>query len=391
MRSVLLVAYYYPPANWSGALRPSRFARYLPEYGYQPEVVSEHNVEADGRWMALSSRLLGKVEGGLRRYGEHLDWIEPATRKGRQLVAECNPGVVYSTAPPFSAHLVALRLKREFGLKWVADFRDPLIGNAFRTGRLGGFYDKSLERATFEHADRLVANTDALARTWIDRRPDLADKITVIWNGFNPDEEMPAATASDNGVHWMRHIGSIYGPRDPGQILASVDRLIASGALSAERLRVEFIGPSDMEMPFRSDQAFERLQTLGVVRLSEQAVPRPEALEMTSSADSLLLLDLTGRERNIQLPAKLFEYVRSGRPILAVTTKDSPAERILGQCGLEHTCIYPSDPAGEVDRKLLEFLSKPTSPRKVSDWFNETFDARLITGRLAGLFDHLTA
>ncbi len=389
MRTALLVAYYYPPANWSGAQRPSRFARFLPEYGYQPEVVSEHNVDPGGRLMDLGGRLLHELQGVMKRYGEHLSWVEPATRKGRELVARHNPGIVYSTAPPFGAHLVALRLKREFGLKWVADFRDPLVGNAFRTGRLGCFYDEQLERIVFKHADALAANTDALAQTWLGRQPDLASKVSVIWNGFDPNEEMPVAEPTGDGVHWMRHLGSLYGPRDPGQLLDSLARLIDGGALSAERLRLEFIGQCDAGMAFQSSSAFGKLRTLGVVRVSEETVPRPVALEMTATAESLLLLDLTGRDRNIQLPAKLFDYIRCRRPILAITTKDSPGERILAQCGLTNACIYPSDPPGEVDRKVSEFLSRSTTPGQVNNWFNETFDGRLLTGRLAGVFDSL--
>jgi hypothetical protein len=89
-----------------------------------------------------------------------------------------------------------------------------------------------------------------------------------------------------------------------------------------------------------------------------------------------------------QIPSKLFEYVTIGRPILAVTTRNSPADRVLQRSGIPYTCFYVDASAEEADRAVLDFLSKPSQPVQPSEWFLRTFDAVHRTGALAALIDH---
>lgn len=90
-----------------------------------------------------------------------------------------------------------------------------------------------------------------------------------------------------------------------------------------------------------------------------------------------------------QVPAKLFEYLRIGRPILTFTCRDSPSERILAESGVQYTCIYRDTPPDEIDRKVLATLSMPTQPSATSSWFQTYFDARVQTKTLATLLDLL--
>ena len=87
----------------------------------------------------------------------------------------------------------------------------------------------------------------------------------------------------------------------------------------------------------------------------------------------------------MQVPSKLFDYIRLGRPILALTTRNSPVERILSESGVPHRCLYPDLSDAEYDRRVLEFLRLPNTPVRASETFMTRFDARHQAENLASL------
>ena len=258
-RRLLMLAYYFPPQNTSGAARPSRFAKYLKRLGYSLRVISlatEDQGEANG-WVSAvplarparsathrASQFAYFVERAVLPYNERLPWVPHAIEEGRRIHREWPYSVVLSTSPPIATHLAALRLKREFGLRWIADLRDPICGNPFRRRKIGYLYDKALQRLIFENADALIANTDVVAETWRREYPRLRNKISVIWNGFDPEEKVPARI--ENQPHVRRtllHTGSLYRGRHPNLLLSAVQRLIDRQLLDPGCLRIELVGP----------------------------------------------------------------------------------------------------------------------------------------------------
>jgi glycosyltransferase involved in cell wall biosynthesis len=292
-----------------------------------------------------------------------------------KLIEEHKISAILSTSPPVATHLAALWLKRRYGLRWVADFRDPLDGNPFR----GIWYDSALERVILRYADSCVANTDVLAEAWRVRHPGAADKVTVIWNGFDPAEEVRAALLGERQRRVLAHVGSIYSGRTPALVLKSMRRLIHTGVLDSSSLTLDLVG--DVEDVSLGD--YSDLRRLACLRCINQHVPRAESLQIMIEADYLLLLDLNSKGTCLQVPAKLFDYVRAGRPILAITARNSPAERILVRSGVPNTCIYPDDAENVVDTKLLDFLHLPSEPVLASRWFWNQFDGRRHAAALA--------
>jgi hypothetical protein len=106
-----------------------------------------------------------------------------------------------------------------------------------------------------------------------------------------------------------------------------------------------------------------------------------------ASADFLLLLDLNNFNAALQLPAKLFEYLRIGRPILAFTSSGSPTEQILSKSGVPYCCLHPTDSAERIDGAVCEFLRLPSTPVTATSWFWETFGAPSHAERLAEILD----
>jgi hypothetical protein len=116
-----------------------------------------------------------------------------------------------------------------------------------------------------------------------------------------------------------------------------------------------------------------------MVRVHNRQVPRRDALEHAARANSLLVLDITEpHDARLQLPSKLFDCIRIGRPILAFTAVDSPTESVLSNSGIPHRIIHNRRPIAEVKEGLLEFLRTPHIEGRPSRSILDNFDARAI-------------
>jgi glycosyltransferase involved in cell wall biosynthesis len=402
-RAVLLVAYWYPPENESGALRPARFSKYLPRYGFTAQILSaplssgrelagnvhrtaDQSLPPRRGWRALLDQTLQRLEP----YKDRLEWVVPACESARGLLAKTDIAAIVSTAPPLACHLTAWQLAKRYQLPWIADFRDPLVGNPFRTRRLGRLYDRTIEGGIVARADAVVVNTDAALTAFRQRYPASGHKFHLIWNGYDPQDDLQAAPIPSRGYKLLAHFGAVYGARHPGIVLNSLERLIRGNRADPTTIRIRLIGSIDHGEPWLESGAFSFLRERHCLEYTDCTVPRDQARQEMTSADYLLLLDLNELAASVQVPAKLFEYVRVGRPVLALTTPNSPVERILARAQTPHVCIYVDDPDAQVDRKLQGFLALPTAPVPPSEWFREQFDSVAQTSLLAALIESNT-
>ncbi len=257
--------------------------------------------------------------------------------------------------------------------------------NPFRTRRWIYPYDSIVEHCIFRYADRLCANTDTVAAAWRERYPKWAEKISVLWNSFDPLDAIEPNQPSCRSFRLLAHVGSLYGGRHPAQLLASVERL----NIEPSRACVKLVGPIEETILAAHRPLFDRLTQRGVLIYGNRTVPREEALCETAEADYLVLLDINEKNAAFQMPSKLLDYIRFGKPILAYTPKDSPVERILSRSGVLFITIDPLAPQQISDRKLLEFLRIPPEPRRPSSWFEGTFSARTQAQIVARLLDEV--
>ena len=398
---VLIVTRSFPPDSNSGAARPGRFARYLPEFGYEPIVICRSVTDqttgsaavrrvptpAAGRKVRLLAGLGRWFQRYLLPFDDELPWASHAVAEAEAVLARQPVAAVFSTSPPIATHLVALWLKWRRGLPWVADFRDPLWGNPFRSRRWFFPYDALLERLLFRLADALIANTDTVAAMWRRRHPERAAKVALIWNGFDPEDRAEPSPPNPGDRRVLAHVGSLYGGRHPGRLLTSMARLIGRGELDAERVRVRLVGPLDERGIRDHQEAVDTLRAQGALEYDGRLVPRSEARRAAAEADYLLLLDMNQQDADLQVPAKLFEYVQLGRPILAFTRNESPTERILKNSGVPCRVVHHGADDLEVDRQVRELFDLPTVPSRPSPWFEEQFDGRHQTRALAAILD----
>jgi len=399
---VLILAFHFPPDNASGAARPNRFFQYLPEFGYQPEVITAasppcpvahvHSVPAPTRFPSKRTAS-GVMEIGLRKFlflnDEAVLWAWSAARFAGALHRRHPVAAVLSTFPPVNTHLAALSLKLRYPWPWIADFRDPMLGNPFRgSGHMTGMTARFLEPQIFRRADAILSVTDVIADNWRRQYPLHADKIHTIWNGFDPGERIGPLPIPVRAERVMAHVGNLYGLRHPAVVLASLQRLLDRNLLAPRQVRVHLVGELDADIRRSHAELFANLEARQALEYSG-SLPRAQALRIMGEANYLLLVDVMGGEGYGTVPAKLFEYLRIGRPILAITARDSPVERILASSGAPYRAVHPDDNQARIDEQVMQFLQLPSEPVAPSAWFEETFDGRRQTALLARLLDTL--
>lgn len=397
-----IFAYHFPPSPLSGAARPGRWARYLPEHGIRCRVTAQwvdgaastesagyvRPEDVRGLWRPALS--IARAVHRLAPYNDQWPWLPAALRHAFPAHAETPAQAVLSTFPPLAAHMAGLLFHLRTGRPWIADFRDPLAGNPFRCRAWGRPYDQFLEALVFRHAAAVLVTNDAAAARYRERYPHFAAKVHVLWNGFDPAEPAiaPRPAACPRRIV---HAGWLYGPRRPASLLRAMALLLDSGKLQRGAWRIVLIGPLQDDTFHGCEAARDRLTGEGMLEVRGGIRPRSEMNEAMAQASILLLLDLTGQEQSVQVPAKLFEYVRTGLPVAAWSPAGSPARQVLERSGVASLIFSPDDSDTSVAERLGAWLDNPPAPAQPSAWFLETFDGARQAAWLGELIRSLIA
>jgi glycosyltransferase involved in cell wall biosynthesis len=352
MRRVLLIAYYYPPVEAIGAVRPAALAKYLPQFGWEAVVLtpqmhganrpSERVIETGYRdvltdWKARLgldrsrslhdqfSLPLAKKPGSVLPHTRALTFVKylltypdqsrgwiPFALAAVEKLARRDSGIdaVVSTSPPITCHLIGRRAKSMLGCPWVADFRDLWSQNLGDTNGNLRFLQMGLERRTLRQADALVTVSDPWASRLRERYP--SKKICTISNGFDPDDFSSPypPLASDFSITYT---GQLYeGQRDPTILFEVLRDLIQQEAFRPGDLRVHFYGRLE---PWLA--ALIKKFALDHVVEVHGHTPRKEVLEQQRKSQILLILPWSDPRETGHHSAKLFEYFAAGRPVLA--------------------------------------------------------------------------
>lgn len=363
VKKVLMVAYHFPPLTGSsGIQRTLRFVQHLPALGWQPIVLTADprayektsgdlmadvpNATPVHRAFALDTarhlQFAGRYLGWMARPDRWISWKFAAIKDGLKLIEKYQPDVIWSTFPIATAHVIASSLHRKTGIPWVADFRDPMAHVAANVSfpadpRAWQSY-LAVEADAVAGACFCVFTSPGAARLYRERYPLLADRMMVVENGYDEESFSALARQSESEEYeagperplLMLHSGIVYAlERDPTQLFVALARLKASGTL----------GPTDLRIRFRASVNDALLQNLaqvhGVSDFIElcQTVTYREALTEMLAADVLLVMQ--SRHCNDQIPAKLYEYLRAGRPILGLTDPEGDTASVLRRAGLD--------------------------------------------------------
>jgi glycosyltransferase involved in cell wall biosynthesis len=446
MKSVLLITYHFPPDTAVGGFRCQKFAKYLPECGWTPYVLTvlEHYhprrdpgrlrdvggtliyrtrvlpspltallgirnilLRAVGRSDVLESRLEANARmtfdernrvkeslvDRLRRFvrslgrlpDNQIGWVPPGVIAGVRLIRRHGIEGVLTSGPPHSAHLIGFWLKRLSGVRWIADLRDPWVGSPQAPlgsrSALSDWLEARMERAVVRAADHIVLLTErsreSFTRRYVDQPPG---KFVTITNGFDPEDFSTLPVISPEPIFTIVHAGTLYYRRSPRALLAAVASLVERGRIPADDIQVVFAGEiadgHDVVSLSASDPLIKVVRTTG-------PLSHMEALTWMRRAD---LLCLFAQGQPEQIPAKAFEYLAAGPPILAITGEGATTD-LITKAGGEAVPDEPWAIEEAVHQHYLHYRAGFRPATLASPWTREEIrdlDRRRLTARLAG-------
>lgn len=383
-KRVLMIAFHYPPCTGSsGVLRALNFSRDLPDFGWSPIVLTT----TPGAYPAVSDEQGARIPKGasverawaidagrrLAIRGRYLrlltlpdrwvSWWPTGVAKGLALIRKYRPAAIWSTYPIATAHLIALALHRVSGVPWVADFRDPMTdkdpvtGEEFPSEPAVRRANRWVERATLEKCVGAVFTTRGAADMCLRQHPFVPERrLHVIPNGYDEEgfrdaEARLVRRPRAPGPIVLLHSGVLYpdfrNPRVFFEVLADLRR---SGAIGPSNLRVilRASGSESVYHPYLRELGIEDIVTL------DEAVSYAEALSEMLSVDGLLVFQASNC--NWQVPAKIYEYIRARRPILALTDPDGDTALVLKNEGIDTIGMLSS--REDTTRALVDFLAR---------------------------------
>lgn len=427
-KRVLIITYYWPPSGGSGVQRWLKFAKYLPSNGWQPVVYTPENPEFPSIDPSLEKdipssaivikrpilepysfykRFVGLKQndrintgflsekskpGKLEMFSRWIRgnffipdarkfWIRPSVRFLKTYLHENPVDLIISTGPPHSLHLIAQKIQKSTGTPWIADFRDPWTNIDFYEDlMLTRFADKKhrrLEKCVLEDAHHVLVVGQTMKVEFSEIIP--LDKITVLPNGFDDDDEQYAKADVDEKFS-IAHIGSFSPARNPESLWRVLSEIVKEDSNFATDLIIRAVGTIDHGVQ-------KAITANGLDAFIERIEYLPHDEVMREQQRAAVLMLVVNRSKNAKgiLTGKVFEYLLSGRPILAIGPTDGDLAALMKEVGAEPLVDY-DDHAGLKQRVQQLYANfKSRQPLQAPDV--SAYSRSALTKKLSGLMD----
>lgn len=399
LKRVLIITYYWPPSGGAGVQRWLKFAKYLPEFGWQPVIYTPSNPEFPSEDPSLLKdvpvqaeiirqpirepydyyrKLVGAGKGEKINTGflteserpkrtENLSrwvrgnlfipdarkwWIKPSIAFLKQYLADHPVDAIVSTGPPHSMHRIALGVKRVTGLPWIADFRDPWTQIDFyqdlHLTRYANRTHHRQEREVLEGADVVTGAWPSMQTLFYQHASP--KRVAVITNGYDP-ADVPAKTPDLDAQFTLAHVGSFSPARNPKALWQALQELKTTHPTLGQALRIKLAGKVDVSV--RKDIAAYGLDSHLDVH---DYIPHAEIGAFQASSRMLLLVANQAPTAKWIIPGKVFEYFSAKRPILAVCPPDGDLAAMVRDAGAG-TVVGFDDVPGTKKAVLDAFLA----------------------------------
>lgn len=414
-----------------GTQRAAKFVKYLPEFGWEPWVVTVKDVH----YYAHDPSLLQEVRDQqifrteswdplrviarlMRRASEpevtppisnskksrffnwlnrtigswifipdsKILWLPFAVKTALQLIQTQKIALIFTTSPPHSAHLGGLILKLITGLPWVADFRDDWTGGESQPcpSWLHRFINRLMETWVLRLADRIIGMCEHLTNSLrLKAGYSSMDRFVTIMNGYDREDFVGLEQIQLNDRFTICHSGSISRVSDPEPFLRAVKSALHQFPELHDQIKIQFFG-TDL---FGLLTQLTRMLGLEHIVSSPRYLPHREALTAIMQSH-LLLLTIIKRTKEEIITGKLFEYLASGKPILLLSSEGEVANIIRS---LHRGTVVHPDNISEIQQAILEYVDRwrKNSLEIAPAVSLPQFDRRNLTDRLAQIFSDL--
>lgn len=386
-KNILFIAYHFPPIGGSGVQRSLKYVKYLPEFNCNPIVVTVengHNFAYDysmlkevptnikiyrsnsGEKLWLRNKIenlnkaLVKVKGAIKlnstekvsdnqgkseqsetikdkvfRYLEYnhyipdtkIRWYKHAVKDIKNRVLKENDiDIIYSTSAPYTDHLIGLHIKKITNKPWIADFRDPWIGN----GAISDKYpkeriekEKKMEREVVEFADIVINVTEPITEMYKKRYPEYSEKFVTITNGFDSKDKIEVEIVKSEKFE-ISYLGLLDSTRTPKSLILALEKLVKNNSELEKDLQVNFIG-------FVSDELKNMMAESSIsknIKIGNYIEHKDAIKVMANSSINLMILPDDEESKGV-FTGKIFDYILAEKPILGIMPSDGVAANLI--------------------------------------------------------------
>ena len=417
---ILFISYYFPPSGGAGVQRPAKLNKYLRDFDIEPIVITvDENLAS---YPGFDPSLLNDVPSDLRIYrtataepfGLYKKWIGRNSIPTAGFANESNPGllqkaarfvrgnffipdarvgwnkfafeqacslieaedikVVLTTSPPHSTQLVGLALKKKYGIKWISDLNDPWTDIYYYQQLyhlpMAHRRNTALEYDVLKNADEVITVSQGFKKLF-ESKYKRNKEIKLIYNGFDPSDFATKSESKANDDFVITYTGTLADSYKPEAIFEAVKSF---NQMSKRQVRLRFVG-------IMAPGIKEAIKGIGVdswVEYIEQ-VPHKESINYLMKSDALLLIVPEVKNGDGIIPAKLFEYLATRKPIIALCSMQTDVFRILDETAAGRGLPRVAE---RIKDYLIELVNSPVVSSKVD---LELFDRKFQAGQLADL------
>lgn len=378
-KKVLIITYYWPPSGGAGVQRWLKFAKYLPEFGWEPVILTvdpayaaypvtdislnndvPHSVKvfktpakdyfrfyrknnkqipaggfANGVDNSLKGKALRFIRGNFFIPDPRRGWNRDAYARACEIIRSEKIDHIITTSPPHSTQLIGLKLKKQFPkIHWIADLRDPWTDiyyyDQFFPTIISRIIDRGYESKVLKNSDKIITVGNSLRSLFISKVKGIENKITVITNGYDESDFMVKSMPKPDGLI-MTYVGTLSDNYPVEGLLPAFNSIHKSG----EKFVIRFVGTV-------SERTKNLLQSQ-IPDSSLEFLPytsHEEAIKyMMSSSLLLLVIPLHPTSKSI-ITGKIFEYLATGVPVLCLGPVNGDAAEILSECNAGATFSY---------------------------------------------------
>lgn len=424
LHKVLIISYYWPPSGGAGVQRWLKFVKYLRSFGWEPVIYTPENPEYPSIDESLAKdipegievvkipiwepyqfykKLIGagknerinagflsekKRPGLAERFSIWLRgnffipdarkfWIKPSVKFLTNYLKIHPVDALISTGPPHSMHMIALGVKRNTGLPWLADFRDPWTNiDFYHELMLSKWADRKHHRqelSVLKAADEVVVISNSMKADFL----KIYDRgYTVITNGFD-NEDIADVEVSLDTKFSIAHIGTMVKTRNPEALWEAINKIAHETPGFRENFEIKLVGSVD----------FSVMDSIAKAGLSEFVnriayLPHNEVVKVQQQSQVLLLLINDSPNAKVILPGKFFEYMAAKRPILCIGPKDGDAAKVIAETGSGYV-FEKEDVEGIRQTILLLYNQYKAGHLKIDSQNIEQFSRKALTGKMS--------
>ena len=368
MNKVLFITYYWPPSGKASLHWPLKIMKHLPKYGWQPfvltveedtfsqqdetllkdispelkvirtksyepfniykkfvgkkeddQLVASETISKSNR--SLSHRISIWLRMNLFIPDARVGWYFPAVKAARKIIKDEKIDAIVSIGPPHSAHLIGKKISRRLNIPHVPVFIDPWVDiiyyKDFKRSKITLSIDNHLEKTVLQNAKAIVFVTETMRKDYVKKYNFIEGKSNVLYWGYNEEDfERIVVNKEQKDENVLVHAGNIFSFQNTPNFWKQIKKENESG----NKIHIKFIGTVDPEIK-------KSITEEGLNEITEYCgfLPYNEMLKIISEADFLLVCASEPRH----VPGKLFEYLRTGNPIIAFGDNNEEVKQIL--------------------------------------------------------------